>query len=165
VKRGRDLALLCFAGAAIALCCRYPGASTGALMLDSALAVWTAPKDTIWHLAPGAVPDLSGDAVYFADSLPSKPERISGPFPRYPVRLLEAGVQGRVKLAAIIDTAGRIEPRSIRVEETPDSGLTVVSVVALIRSTFRPGRIGGHSVRTLIEIPFYFCVGSCSRLR
>ena len=165
MKRGRDLALLCFAGAAIAPCCRYPGASTGAPMSDSALAAWTVPKDTIWHLAPGTVPDLSGEAVYFVDALPSKPERMSGPYPPYPVGLREAGVQGRVMLAAIIDTAGRIEPRSIRVKETPDSGLTVVSVVALIRSTFRPGRIGGHPVRTLVELPFDFCVGNCPRRR
>lgn len=138
---------------------------TPKLMSDSALAAWTAPQDTVWHLSSGALAGESGNVAYFVDALLVKPEMVAGPKPGYPPRLFEAGRSGHVKLAAIVDTAGDVEPRSIRVEESSDTAFTFVSVVALIRSKFRPGRVGDRPVRTLVELPYDFCIGSCPRSR
>ncbi len=130
-----------------------------ALMSDGALAAWTPPKDTVWQLSARAVFDSSRDVVYFVDALLIKPERVAGPWPLYPDALKEAGVQGRVLFTAIIDTAGRIEPRSIRVDQSPDSALTRSTVVNLIQTRFRPGRVGDRPVRTLVKIPYDFRLG------
>ncbi len=50
--------------------------------------------------------------------LTEKPRIVSGPRLRYPERLRQARVQGRVVAAAVIDTTGRAEQGSIKIVES-----------------------------------------------
>ena len=68
----------------------------------------------------------------------------------------QAGVTGRVLMAAIVDTAGRIEPGSIKILTSPHDGLTREARRYLEGARIRPARIGGQPVRTCIEVPVDF---------
>ncbi len=77
--------------------------------------------------------------VYVSGSVDESPRCMSAPPVEYPPALLRRHVQGFVEVAAIIDTAGRVEPAS-------------VEVLRVVRgSVYRPARSGGRPVRTIIR--------------
>ncbi|HVH67517.1 MAG TPA: energy transducer TonB [Gemmatimonadales bacterium] len=80
------------------------------------------------------------------------PRRLSGPAVEYPPGLLRRHVEGRVEVAAIIDTAGRVEPRSVEVLSTPDSGLIEPVTEMMLASQFTPGRVKGVTVRVMVQM-------------
>jgi len=101
----------------------------------------------------------SRDRLAPGDNAPvvdQKPQVLSGPQLWYPEQLRQAGVTGRVLMAAIVDTAGRIEPGSIKILTSPHDGLTREARRYLEGAKIRPARIGGQPVRTCIEVPVDF---------
>ncbi len=102
-------------------------------------------------VASGVVP-TAGD-VYLEAIVEEKPSVLSAPHPGYPDLLRQAGIQGRVVLRAIIDTAGRAEPSSIRIMQSPNPEFDPPSRDWLLHALFRPARVHGRAVRVLVEVP------------
>ena len=76
--------------------------------------------------------------------------------PVFPTPLRERGVDGRVSVQFVVDTLGRAEMSGLRVVEVSDP-LFAQSVRAVLpRYRFSPGEVGGHKVRTLVQLPFDF---------
>jgi protein TonB len=92
------------------------------------------------------------NSLYSSDG----PEMLSGPLPRYPELLRQAGVQGRVILEAVVDTTGRVIPGSVTVVSSTNPGFVGSAREALMATLFRPARVGGHSTRMRVRIPFEF---------
>jgi TonB family protein len=94
------------------------------------------------------------------ESLPSKPERVFGPAPRYPVDLLKRRISGVVLVQFILDTTGAPEAGSIKVLRGAHPDFDSEAVYVVRQSRFRPARIAdGHAVRVLIQQPITFGVG------
>ena len=92
------------------------------------------------------------DAIYEASTSDSRFEQavmVSQPVPRYPAPLQAAGIEGRVALEFVIDTAGRVEPASLRVLESTHPAFETAAREALARASFRPARLGPRPVRQL----------------
>jgi TonB family protein len=102
----------------------------------------------------GIVP--SSDQVLSVDVVQEKPERLAGPQPVYPPLLQQAGIQGVVKVEAIIDTTGHVESNSVRVIESPNPGFDQAAKTAVLKSLYRPARVYGKAVRVLIQQPINF---------
>ena len=73
--------------------------------------------------------------------------------PQYPDSLRAAGVEGRVLVALVIDTAGQAEPGSVRVLSSTNIGFEASARAAVVSCRYRAGRVGGRPVRTRIQIP------------
>jgi TonB family protein len=95
----------------------------------------------------------------YEDSVSDRPRLLERPSLEYPDWLRRAGIQGRVLVRAVIDTAGRVEPESIEIIDTPDPGFARPVLRFLGRVRFRPGRLAGRPVRVLVWIPFDFKFG------
>ena len=82
----------------------------------------------------------------------------AGPAPRYPSDLLEQSVEGEVLAEFLIDTAGRVDPKSVAVRKMtrPAFGRAVIDVLPQMR--FRPHRLNGCLVEAVVLLPFAFKV-------
>jgi TonB family protein len=131
------------------------GAFRQALALDSALDVKgldrLSPELAQLFRQEKAAAVRSG-LVYVSGSVDESPRRLSGPPVDYPRSLLLRHVQGRVQLAAIVDTTGRVEPPSVKVLSTPDSGLNEAVKQMMLASQFSVGRFRGNAVRVMVEM-------------
>jgi TonB family protein len=88
--------------------------------------------------------------------LDERPEYLSGPIPVYPELLRRAGVEGRVLLQAIVDTTGRVDTASLKVLSSPNPGFNESARQWLSRAIFRPARVHGRIVRSLVNLPIDF---------
>jgi protein TonB len=86
----------------------------------------------------------------------TQPEVLSGPLPRYPDLLRQAGIEGRVVLEAIVDATGRVEAGSVVVAEATNPAFVGVARAALLATLFRPGAVNGRPVRVKVRIPYEF---------
>ena len=93
-----------------------------------------------------------GFYLHVSADVDEKPRRLTGPHVRYPPDLVRRQVRGRALIALIVDTLGQVEPNSIDMVEVPDSGLMVPLYHMILASTFAPGRVRGHPVRTLTQL-------------
>jgi len=114
------------------------------------LAVVAAPL----RLASEPQQPVRRDGFYTSNSVDELPHRLSGPPVEYPAGLLRATVHpaGLVRVAAIVDTSGRVEPRSVEVLSTPDSALSEPVRQMMLASQFSPGRLKGITVRVMIQM-------------
>ena len=103
-----------------------------------------------------ARPLVSADAVYAAEVLEERPERIGGAAPQYPDLLRNAGIGGRVRLEFVLDTAGRVETGSARVLESTHELFSRAALAAVASWIFRPGRIDGRAVKVRVRMPVDF---------
>jgi TonB family protein len=88
--------------------------------------------------------------------LKEKPRILSGPNVRYPEHLRRARIQGRVVVAAVIDTSGHAEPGSIKIVQSPHRDFGSQAKRYLEQARFQPGRIGTRPVRVCVEVPVDF---------
>lgn len=95
-------------------------------------------------------------AVYKEAVVDERPEVLSGPRLAYPEVLRQAGIEGRVIVQAVIDTLGHAEPWSLKILQSPNPGFDAVSEEYVLALRFRPGRVKGHAVRVLVNIPIDF---------
>jgi len=65
-------------------------------------------------------------------------------------------VTGTLFVQFIIDTAGRVEPASVKVLNSSDDRVTDAVVAAILRWRFRPATIHGRPLRLLVKQPFTF---------
>jgi TonB family protein len=95
-----------------------------------------------------------------------RPELLAGPLPAYPDLLRQAGIQGQVLLEALIDSTGRVQVASISVVSATNPGFVEPARQALIATLFRPARVNGRAVSTLVRVPFAFSIrGGTGRAR
>lgn len=106
-------------------------------------------------VANGLVP--SGD-VYMVSLVEEKPSVLSSPPPQYPELLRQAGIQGRVMLQAIVDTTGRVEPKSVKIMQSSHPEFDQPSRTWILHALFRPARVHGRAVRVLVEVPVVYSI-------
>lgn len=76
--------------------------------------------------------------------------------PRYPEALRQSGIDGRVIVQFTVDTAGRVEPSSIRILSSTHDLFTRAVRDALVQFRFTPAAVGDRRVPALAEMPFEF---------
>jgi protein TonB len=86
------------------------------------------------------------------------PERLSGPSPRYPEMLRQAGIEGSVVLEFVIDTTGRVEESSIKINQSTNRAFEGPARDVIRRSLYRPGRVRGQAVRVLVQQSISFSI-------
>ena len=84
------------------------------------------------------------------------PELLTAPTPVYPPLLRDAGVQGRVIVAAVVDTMGQAETGSVRIVLSDNPGFDRAALATVLAGRFRPARIYGRAVRVLVQVPVVF---------
>jgi periplasmic protein TonB len=80
--------------------------------------------------------------------------------PHYPDVLRLAGIEGRVVIRFVVDTAGVVERETIQTMESSHVRFENAARDALPRMRFKPAEIDGKPVRMLVEMPFDFRIGS-----
>ncbi|HUL02233.1 MAG TPA: energy transducer TonB [Gemmatimonadales bacterium] len=103
----------------------------------------------------GAEP--AGSAVYSTATVQEPPALLSGP-PPYPDILRAAGAHGRVMVQGIVDTAGHLEPASLKIVTSPDPVFNQPTLRWALKARFRPARLEGRPVRVLVNLPVDFSV-------
>lgn len=78
---------------------------------------------------------------------------------RYPDVMVTERIGGEALMEFIVDTAGRAEPRSIRVVQSSHRALASVARNALQDARFVPARLDGVLVRCRVRLPFRFRIG------
>ena len=106
--------------------------------------------------SPGA--PMPGEALT-AGTVDEPVEVVEQPAPRYPAVLAEARIPGRVELAYIVDTLGRVEPGSLRILESTHRAFAATAETTVLTSRYRPARYHGRVVRQLVRQAFSFRVG------
>jgi protein TonB len=87
-----------------------------------------------------------------------RPERLSGPLPRYPEMLRQAGIEGVVMLEFVIDTTGHVEAGSVKILQSTNRAFEGPAKVVIERSLYRPGRVRGQAVRVLVSQQIGFTI-------
>ena len=89
---------------------------------------------------------------------PDEPARAfpGNPRPEYPAMLRNLGVEAVVPVRYVIDTTGRVEPRSITFEGGTDALFEMAVRRALLASRFEPARTRDRVVRMLVRQDFAF---------
>jgi TonB family protein len=108
------------------------------------------------QISPGLAElfDAESRAMHVRDpsELDEKPAWHAGPGVVYPREVRRRRVAGLAVVTAIVDTLGRVEPRSVQVLETPDSGLIEPLKQMMLATTFNPGRVRGRPVRSSMSL-------------
>lgn len=125
-----------------------------------------APLDPRWLAAPPSAPgtaapgaDTATATRVFGDRwVEERPELLRHPPVRYPDLLKQAGVEGRVVIEVVVDTAGRIERGSLRVVLSTNPLFDAPAREVVAGSVYRPGRLDGRPVRVRVTVPVVFRV-------
>lgn len=113
------------------------------------------PVDFSAASLPPVTLHVAGD-VYDLSALQERPHLVSSPALAYPAPLLLSRTSGRVIVAAVIDTTGRVQNRTLRVVESSDARFNQAAKDYVAASRFTPGRIAGRAVRVRLELPVEF---------
>lgn len=76
--------------------------------------------------------------------------------PAYPLKLLEAKIEGSTVVQFVVDSVGRVEVASLVVLESTHPDFTKAIQDVLPRMKYRPARIGKRAVAQLVEQRFGF---------
>ena len=96
-------------------------------------------------------------AVYTSDQVDSPARLTSGSAtPVYPDSLWRAGASGRVVAEFVVDSAGLIEPESVRIVSATQPAFTSAVTAALGEAVFQPAVLDGKPVRQIVLLPFVF---------
>lgn len=107
--------------------------------------------------SPGTPGNLLAPAAPIDAHLAEEPALLlSHPQPRYPERLRQARVEGRVVVEVVLDTLGRAEPASLRVVRSAHPLFDAEASAVVLASRYRPARVGGRPVRVRILVPVGF---------
>lgn len=106
-----------------------------------------------------APPSFAQQAIsteaYSVGQLDEQPAIMYSPRPQYPSAAIRAHKEGRVIVRAIINSDGRVTTAQIL--SGPSSKLfEKESLLAIKRWRFRPGKLNGRKVSTIVEIPLIF---------
>lgn len=101
-------------------------------------------------------PAVRTDQPYLESVVEERPEMVSHPTLRYPDLLRQAGIDGRVLVEFVVDTAGHVERGSIKILSSTNQLFEQPTRESISQSTFRPGKISGHPVRVRVQQPINF---------
>ena len=90
------------------------------------------------------------DQAYDPNLVDDPPILLSSP-PLVPALLLQTGPTSRVVVQAVIDTAGRADPASVRVIQSADSAFEHNARQWMLETLWRPARVGGRPVRLWVN--------------
>jgi periplasmic protein TonB len=110
--------------------------------------------------APRGIAGTDPSAPWFAPDVEEPPVLLVSRPPAYPESLRRAGIGGRVVIEAVIDSAGQVEPGSVRVIASPERGFAAAAQDYVLRALFRPARVHGRAVRVLVRVPIDFTLAS-----
>jgi TonB family protein len=82
--------------------------------------------------------------------------RASALTPAYPEELRQQGITGGVLMQFVVDTTGRVDPRTIAVLRSTHPLFALAVRQALPNMKYRPATIDGRRVRQLVQEPFAF---------
>jgi protein TonB len=99
--------------------------------------------------------DLSGTLYEFQVEKPAALIQGVGT-PVYPELLKSAGIEGKVLVAFVVDTAGRAEMASLKIMQSDHPLFTEAVRAALPRMRFLPAEAGGKKVKQFAQMPFVF---------
>jgi TonB family protein len=109
---------------------------------------------------PTSVPFYQMSVPAFLEFETDKPAQhlVEKRAPRYPRELREMYIEGEVILQFVVDTAGRIDLRTVRLIGPPKVYREFVAAVVdfLPNMRFTPAERGGCKVRQLVQLPFTF---------
>ena len=71
----------------------------------------------------------------------------------------EAGLEGEVQVAFIVNADGTVDASSITVVSSPSDGLSKAAEVAVTKLKFQPGQKDGKPVRCEVLIPIKYTRG------
>ncbi len=105
---------------------------------------------------PGSPPLTGAGGAYNAHQVDEPAAYIGNqPAPRYPARLVQERVSGRVRVRFVVGAAGRAEGGAEILAAT--DSLFAASVREFVaRARYRPARVGGNPVSQLVEQEFVF---------
>jgi hypothetical protein len=107
-------------------------------------------------LAPPAGDDLpAGRCQPGCTGLERAPEFVSMPRVSFPDHLEAAALSLDLVVRAIVDTAGKVEPKSVAIVRSNVASMNADVMNALARARFLPGRVSGGPTRTLVELTFH----------
>ncbi len=96
--------------------------------------------------------------TFLETAVDERPERLSGPYPRYPEMLRQAGIEGIVLLEFVIDTTGHVEIETLKVLQSTNRAFEGPAKDVIRRSIYRPGRVRGQAVRVLVSQQIGFTI-------
>jgi TonB family protein len=103
----------------------------------------------------GVAPDITGDIrIFELSDLDSRPRRLSGNPPEYPLQLRIDGVEGVVRLLIMIDENGNVT--IMEVVEASHPGFVQPARQAVTTWRFEPPTVGGERVRAKYVQPIPF---------
>ena len=83
-------------------------------------------------------------------------EVLSAGRPVYPDSLRAQGIEGRVIVQVVVDTAGLVEPGSAAVVQSPHPGFNDAAIAFVYSARFRPARRHGRPTRAVVDVPIDF---------
>jgi len=110
------------------------------------------PLTPIARPAGGSVSEVGANGIHEPHQVEQVVRPRSGnPSPEYPRALRSAGVEGDVLVRFIVDTLGRVEPRSVEIREYTHTRFADAVREWLRRTRYDAATIGGRPVRQLVE--------------
>jgi len=105
---------------------------------------------------------LAQGAIYEANELSQQPKIADANQARtaitrsYSRALQEAGLEGKVDVAFVVNADGSVDASSITVVSSPDEGLAEAARVAVAKIKFVPGEKDGQKVRCQVVMPIRY---------
>ena len=97
--------------------------------------------------------------VYYEFQVEAVAELIGGTgMPAYPPALRNAGVEGEVLATFVVDDLGVPDESSLKILKSTHESFSDAVRSALPLMRFRPARVGGRTVRQLVQLPFKFSI-------
>jgi hypothetical protein len=107
----------------------------------------------------GDCPTRSAGSVKWDDvvTAPEQPARLlAASFPMFPAHLRRDGYAGKVILAMVIDTAGRVMPGTVSIGESTDPALSAWACTIAFNLRFTPALVAGRPVNSTGEQPLSY---------
>jgi protein TonB len=112
---------------------------------------------TATGVAGGKPIDLNSNQTYFSFQVEKQVEPISNTQQvAFPEALRSSGVGGEVQAQFVVDTLGRIESGSFKVQKTTNDLFAAAVRSHVPRMRFYPAEVGGRKVRQLVQQAFVF---------
>ena len=94
--------------------------------------------------------------VYDTTQVTTQAEILAGPQLHYPDGPRREGIQGRVVLALVVNTDGRVEPRSVTLVQRLHPAMDAEAKRYALLASFQPACLRGSPVRVRVRIPIDF---------
>ena len=117
-----------------------------------------ANADSVFTLGPCRIrtsePVKWEDVVSHVDQ---PPRIVPATIPSFPMHLgTSRNYSGKIVLAMVVDTAGRVEPGSVSVEESTDPRLSAWGCLVALQMRYLPAIVAGKPVSALTEQPLSY---------